>query len=363
MARIELEDVTKSYSRRSKYCDVEGLSFTVEDGEFFCLVGPTNAGKTTTLRLIAGLDKPARGEVRIDSERVTEMDPHERGASMLFQNLALYPNKTGYGNMAHPLEVAGVPEDERRDRVEDLADTLDITHLLDRQPGTFSGGEKQRVGIGRALIPDASAYLLDEPLGGLDAKLKTEMRVELDRLHTELGDTFVLATHDQEEAMSVADRIAVYRSGGIEQIGTPTELYDTPATEFVASFIGEPAINLVDGRVANGTLQTGDLQLSSGAALNDVEDTEYRLGLRPHDGTLRPDPQGGDLEADVDVAEPLGQETVVDVTVSGVDLRLVSTEPFAKRLEHGDDVGLTLTGDDFYLFDVADGSLVHSPHA
>lgn len=363
MARIELEVVSKSYSRRSKYCDVENLSFTVEDGEFFCLVGPTNAGKTTTLRLIAGLDRPARGEVRIDGERVTETDPHERGASMLFQNLALYPNKTGYGNMAHPLEVAGVPEDERGERVEDLAEKLDIAHLLDRQPATFSGGEKQRVGIGRALIPEATAYLLDEPLGGLDAKLKTEMRVELDRLHTELGDTFVLATHDQEEAMSVADRIAVYRAGGIEQIGTPTELYDTPANEFVGSFIGEPAMNLLDGRVADGSVRSTELDLPLETDSAGIEDGDYRLGLRPHDGALRPEPRSGDLEATVDVAEPLGQETVVDVGVGGVDLRLVSTEPFAKRLEHGDVVGLSLTGDDFYLFDADDGSLVYSPHA
>ncbi|MFB6134087.1 MAG: ABC transporter ATP-binding protein, partial [Halanaeroarchaeum sp.] len=219
MADIELKGITKSYAPGSKYCNVDGIEFTVEDGEFFCIAGPSNSGKTSTLRLIAGLDDPDAGDIRFDGQSVVDVGPADRGASMVFENLALYPNRTGFENIGHPLKIQGVPEEERRQRVEELSESIGIDHLLDRRPDTFSGGEKQRVGIARAIIKDAAVHLMDEPLAGLDAKIRKTMRIELARLQNEMGATFIYATQDQEEALSVADRIAVVRDGTVQQIG------------------------------------------------------------------------------------------------------------------------------------------------
>lgn len=357
MASITVTDLTKAYPAESQYCTIRDVDFHVDDGEFFCLVGPSGSGKTTTLRLVAGLETPETGDIRYDGRSVLDLPANERGASMLFEDLALYPNRTGYENIAHPLQVQGIDESERRRRVEDLAETLGISHLLDRVPDTFSGGEKQRVGIARSIIKDASVHLLDEPLQGLDAKLKKRLRVELSRLHQEVGETFIYATNNQELAMSIADRIAVIRDGQIEQVGEPLTLYDEPANTFVARFIGNPNINLLDGRVTGSSLEAGGLAFDR-PSLEGLSD-DVTVGIRPHDIELVRD---GDVsfEATVSVTEPIGEQTIIDLALDDTELRCVSREPWAKTLDDAESVGIRLSAGDLYLFD-PDGTLLSAP--
>lgn len=351
MATVELEGVTKAFSAGSQYCTVEDIGFQVNDGELFCLVGPSNSGKTTTLRLVAGLETPDAGDIRFDDDSVVDVPANERGASLLFEELALYPKRTGAENIGHPLKVAGVPPDDRRDRVEDLAGTLGIEHLLDRPPETFSGGEKQRVGIARTIIKDAAIHLLDEPLEGLDAKLKKSMRVELSRLQHDLGETILYATNDSETAMSVADRMAIIRHGSIVQIGTPLDLYDEPVNRFVANFIGTPSIELVDGRVEDATVHLGPLAVAGGDRVAGLDGTVETVGIRPQDLSLTESPDGATFAGEVIVVEPLGPKSIVDVDLDGLDLRVVTRDLFARDLDRGDPVGVDLEGSDLYLFD------------
>lgn len=362
MATIEAKGLVKRYPVDSRFCTVADVSFAVEDGEYFCLVGPSGGGKTSTLRLIAGIDDPDAGDVYFDGASMAAVPPNERNVSFVFENLALYPNKTGRGNIAHPLAVQGVPEAERNERVEEIAERLGITHLLDRQPGTFSGGEKQRVGIARALVGESSVYLLDEPLGGLDAKLRQELRVLLKEIHQDMGGTFIHVTHSQEEAMSVADRMAVMREGSVHQIGTPIELYDEPDDEFVTSFIGSPSINLIDGRVEDGRLSAGPFTFDTSAMGGDLAPGAYRVGVRPQDARLSRsvDPDG--FEASIIVTEPLGAETIVDLSVDGHELRVVSDERWVQQeMGIGDTVGLSVVAADLYLIDAESGEVVAVP--
>jgi multiple sugar transport system ATP-binding protein len=349
MTEISVSNLTKRYPINSKFCNVDGMTFTVEDGEFFCLVGPSNSGKTSTLRLIAGLDAPGEGTVEFGDRPMADVPPGDRGASLLFDNLALYPNKTGFENIEHPLKVEGVPEAERRERVEEMAERLSISHLLDRTPETFSGGEKQRVGIARTMISESAVYLLDDPLGGLDAKLKKRLRFELKRIHEELGGTFIYVTHDQEEAMSVADRIGVCRDGRIEQLDEPEALFDRPESRFVAEFIGSPKINVLDGSLSNGHVTAGPFAVETDDRAADVPGGDYAVGVRPSDVTLFSAPSDGDYTATVTVTEPLGAETIVDVDADGTELRCVTSKSFAKDLDIGADVGVSVRFDHLYL--------------
>lgn len=359
MVSISLQGVTKRFPPNSGYCDVDGLDIDIEANEFFCIVGPSNSGKTTTLRLIAGLEEPAAGTIEIDGRPVGDTAPHERDVSMQFENLALYPNKTGFENIAHPLEVKGATEAIRRERVNEWADKLGITHLLDRTPETFSGGEKQRVGVARALVADSAAYLLDEPLGGLDAKLRKELRIELKRLHNEIKQTFVMSTHNQEEAMSVADRMAVIDDGRVHQVGPPEELYDRPVNRFVAGFIGSPTMNFYPGQYDGDTLTLGDLTLE--AAYDGLDDGNYTVGVRPHDLELTDDAGRGTFDGTVVVSEPQGAETVVDVAVNGTELRIVTRGSAGRELDSGHSVGVSLDHHDCYLIDPDDDRVVRCP--
>jgi ABC-type sugar transport system ATPase subunit len=359
MTKINVSNLSKRYPINSKFCNVDGMDFTVEDGEFFCLVGPSNAGKTSTLRLIAGLDDPDEGTIEYGARSMVDVAPSDRGASLLFDNLALYPNKTGFENIEHPLRVEGVPETERRDRVEKIAEELGISHLLDRTPETFSGGEKQRVGIARTMISESEVYLLDDPLGGLDAKLKKRLRFELKRIHEELGGTFIYVTHDQEEAMSVADRIAVCRGGQIEQIGKPEELFDRPTSRFVAEFIGSPKMNVLAGTLSDGRVTVGPFEIGVDGRATGVADGEYAVGIRPSDISLFRDVDDGDYPATVTVTEPLGAETIVDIEVNGTELRCLTSNPFAKDLDSGAKVGISTASEHLYLID--DSRVVITP--
>ena len=236
---------------------VRDLSCIIEDGEFVVFVGPSGCGKTTTLRLIAGFEEPDQGEIRIDGKVVNDLEPRDRGLGMVFQTHALFPHKTVAQNIEFGLRMKKVPRDERARRVREVAEMVRLTGLLDKFPGACSGGESQRVALARTLVTNPSTFLLDEPLSSLDAKLRRELRAECDRLHQELKKTFIFVTHDQEEAMTLADRIVVMRAGDIEQVGSPMEIYSDPVTDFVADFFGSPSMNLIAGEVgrAGGTPQ------------------------------------------------------------------------------------------------------------
>jgi multiple sugar transport system ATP-binding protein len=317
MASLRLEQVTKRFGSIVALNDV---SLDIEDGEFFAVLGPPGAGKTTLLRTIVGLEQPDAGNVYADAERITDVYPGDRDIAIVFQNLALYPDKTVFGNLAFPLKQAKRPRDEIRGRVEKTAEILHISHLLDRKPGKLSGGERQRVALGRALVREPRAFLFDEPLSALDALLRLEMRTELKHLQRDLGRTLVYVTHDQVEAMSMPDRVAVLREGVVQQVDAPENVYHRPANRFVATVVGSPPMNFLPCTIGSGNggprlhhpLFEVDV-LSNGLVLPEtlVEGAECLLGVRPED--VRVGPGEGSFPATVYVSEPLGGETVVDL--------------------------------------------------
>src|SRR6478736_5661618 len=254
MAEIVLDRVTKSYPNGATA--VNELSITIADGEFIILVGPSGCGKSTTLNMIAGLEEISSGELRIGGQRVNEKAPKDRDIAMVFQSYALYPHMTVRQNIAFPLTLAKVKKAEIAQKVEETAKILDLSDFLDRKPAQLSGGQRQRVAMGRAIVRDPKAFLMDEPLSNLDAKLRVQMRSEIARLQKRLGTTTVYVTHDQTEAMTLGDRIAVLRKGILQQVGSPHDLYDTPANLFVAGFIGSPPMNFIPGRVRDGAIET-----------------------------------------------------------------------------------------------------------
>jgi multiple sugar transport system ATP-binding protein len=243
MARVEYDSLTKQYSETTA---AESVDLTVEDGEFAVLLGPSGCGKTTTLRCLAGLATPTTGEIRIDGRDITDVHPKDRNIAMVFQNLALYPHMDVTENIAYPLKIRGVPAETRTERVREVAELLEISELLDREVDRISGGQQQRVAIGRAIIREPDVFLMDEPLASLDAKLKVEMRSRIKLLQRELDITTLYVTHDQEEAMTLADKMAVLDGGRIQQVGTPEEIYYEPANRFVAGFVGSPSMNFLD---------------------------------------------------------------------------------------------------------------------
>src|SRR5919106_4463741 len=267
MASISLRNVVKTY--RDGFTAVKGVSLDVADGELMILVGPSGCGKSTVLRMIAGLEDVTSGEVRIGGQRVNEQAPRDRNLAMVFQNYALYPHLTVFENIAFPLRLKkGMPEEEIRAMVAEAAATLELTEHLERKPSQLSGGQRQRVAMGRAIVRDARAFLFDEPLSNLDAKLRGQMRIEISRLQRRLGITTVYVTHDQTEAMTLGDRVAVLRKGVLQQVDTPRELYERPVSLFVAGFIGSPPMNFLPAAVEDGAVQLpfGRVPLPSGVA-------------------------------------------------------------------------------------------------
>jgi multiple sugar transport system ATP-binding protein len=298
MAEIAFRSVTKRYG---DVVAVDDASFTVADNEFFCFFAPPLSGKTTILRLLLGLERPDAGEILIDGRVVNDVEPSERNVAMVFQNLALFPHMTARGNMRFPLAERGVPEERIRARVADAAGKLHIGHVLHKFPAQLSGGERQRVAIARALVRDPVAFLMDDPISALDARLREETRVELKRIQREVGHTLIYVTHDQEEAMSIADRMAILERGRIRQIGSPVELYDRPESIYVAGLLGAPAINLVAPEVIAAAPGPGAL-----------------VGVRPEDLTVTPEPGG---PASVTGVEPLGGYTILTIAAGGNTLR------------------------------------------
>jgi len=315
MASISFRNVTKRFGDTMALNDV---SFDIEDNEFFCFFGPPLSGKSTILRIILGLDTPDSGEVLIDGKPVTHIGPAERNIAMVFQNLALFPHMTARENVIFPLVERKTAPAEIEAKLGDVAEKLHMSHILHKHPAQLSGGERQRVAIARALVRDPVAYLMDDPISALDARLREETRIELKRIQREVGHTLIYVTHDQEEAMSIADRMAILRDGQVQQIGTPIEIYDAPANTYVASMLGAPAINLFDVDAMSGVTKNGALDLN-GVDLDGVE----RVGLRPEDGRLIGVDSG--LRSTVSMVEPLGGATIVtlDPPEGGTPIRLM----------------------------------------
>ncbi|MFY0660498.1 MAG: ABC transporter ATP-binding protein [Shimia sp.] len=327
MGRIQLENVTKSFG------DVEvipPLNLTIEDGEFAVFVGPSGCGKSTLLRLIAGLEETTSGNVVIDGEDMTEVPPSKRGLAMVFQSYALYPHMTVRKNIAFPMRMAGVGENEQEKRIAAAAKALNLTDYLDRKPGQLSGGQRQRVAIGRAIVRDPSAFLFDEPLSNLDAALRVGMRLEISEMHNRMQTTMIYVTHDQVEAMTMADKIVVLQAGVIEQVGSPLELYHKPRNKFVAGFIGSPKMNFIVGEEA-------------------AKHGAHTIGIRPEHTEVST--TEGMWKGVVGVAEHLGSDTFIHVHDTGL------AETFTVRItgdiavRHGDTVYLTPQADQIHKFD------------
>ena len=318
MASITLRNVSKRFGNTVA---VDNVSFDVADNEFFCLFGPPLSGKSTILKLILGLETPDAGEVLINGRPVNALSPAERNVAMVFQNLALFPHMTAEQNVRFPLVERKVAEDTIKARVASVSEKLHIGHLLHKLPAHLSGGERQRVAIARALVRDPAAYLMDDPISALDARLREETRVELKRIQRELGHTLIYVTHDQEEAMSIADRMAIFENGAIRQIGRPSEIYDHPASQYVARLLGAPAINLLGIERGNGvSAAAGTIQFGS----QGVPDGASGIGIRPEDLRAEPWTEGRTgLPARVYEVEPLGGYTVVTISAGDEKLRVL----------------------------------------
>jgi multiple sugar transport system ATP-binding protein len=329
MAEVALRNVSKKYDEVEA---VRNVNLEIPDKEFLVLVGPSGCGKSTTLRMIAGLEEASGGEIFIGTEKVNDVPPKDRDIAMVFQNYALYPHMTVFENMSFGLRLRRVPKPEIRERVEHAAKILDITDLLQRRPKQLSGGQRQRVAMGRAIVRNPKVFLFDEPLSNLDAKLRVQMRTEIKRVHQKVKTTTVYVTHDQVEAMTLADRVVVMNGGRVEQVGTPNDLYHKPKTRFVAGFIGSPTMNFIPcGLAQNGaglSLRVSD-QLSfpvpenRAARYKPLVGKELVLGLRPeHITEPRSEQRGSACEFTVplDVVEPMGMETMVFFTVKGIEV-------------------------------------------
>jgi len=349
---------------------LQGVSFSVEEGEFYCLLGASSAGKTTTLRAISGLEELAEGTISFDGQDMTDAPVQGRGMSMIFQTFALYPHLSIHANLAYPLVRDGIPRKEVKTRVAEVAELLRVTHTLERKPSTLSGGEQQRVAIGRAIVRRPKLLLLDEPLTNLDAKLRHEMRAEFKRLHRELGMTMLYATPDQLEALTMGQRIALIDNGKVVEIGTPKDLYATPSQSFVASMVGSPAINLIPGKVsadANSKLLQvpfGDIDLAAaGIGTNLSQGDEVTLGIRPHDLHVSDLHTGGtgaefDVSGKIHLTEPLGDVTILDIDVAGNILKLVLPEEKAALYRLGQDINMSFQLSDAHLFMSTTGTRV-----
>jgi multiple sugar transport system ATP-binding protein len=308
LANLALRNLKKSYGSTEV---LHGISLDVDDGEFVVFVGPSGCGKSTTLRLIAGLEETTSGIIEIGGREVNNLEPKERDIAMVFQNYAIYPHMSVKKNIAFGLRSSKMPKADKEKRIQEVAGILDMLELLDRKPSQLSGGQRQRVAIGRAMVRDPAVFLFDEPLSNLDAQLRTQMRLEIKRLHLRVGSTIIFVTHDQVEAMTMADRIVIMKDGYIQQVGTPSEVYHKPANTFVARFIGAPSMNLLPGQISNtGVTLEGGLQVSMTLPPTKAA-SKILLGVRPDD--LHPDDETPILSGKVTVREPLGPETLIYV--------------------------------------------------
>ena len=360
MVTVRYDDIKKQYGETIA---VEDVDLAVDDGEFAILLGPSGCGKTTTLRCLAGLTEPTDGTITLDEHDVTHVHPKNRNVAMVFQNFALYPHMTVRENIGYPLKVADIDKDERRQRVEEVAEMLEIPELLDRDIANLSGGQQQRVALGRAIIRRPAVFLMDEPLANLDAKLKVSMRSRIKVLQREMGITTLYVTHDQEEAMSLGDKLVVMDQGHIQQIGSPDEVYHEPANQFVAGFIGSPSMNFVevendDGRIrAKREPERFDVTLTDAVAERYRDHSEFTLGVRPQYFAIRTEPTENAIEAEVEVTEPQGDEQIVDINV-GEELNLTVVAPSTVSVDRGETVWLEIDDELVHGFDIQTGERI-----
>ncbi|MEY8097853.1 ABC transporter ATP-binding protein [Falsihalocynthiibacter sp. S25ZX9] len=348
MANLALRNLTKSYGKTEV---LHGISLDVADGEFVVFVGPSGCGKSTTLRMIAGLEETSSGIIEIGGREVNNLEPKERDIAMVFQNYAIYPHMSVKKNIAFGLRSSKMPKADKEKRIQEVAEILDMVNLLDRKPNQLSGGQRQRVAIGRAMVRDPAVFLFDEPLSNLDAQLRTQMRLEIKKLHQRVGNTIIFVTHDQVEAMTMADRIVIMKDGHIQQVGTPAEVFHKPANTFVARFIGAPSMNLLEGRI-DGTVVT----LASGQTVNvptltATKNQSVLLGVRPDD--LHPASANPILTGKVVLREPLGSETLIYVeTPSG---EIIAKADGRTPPEVGETVHLGADAENLHVFDTESG--------
>ena len=352
MSSMKIENLRKTFGQAEI---LRGISLDVRHGEFVALVGPSGCGKSTLLRLIAGLEASTSGRIVIGDRDVTRLQPKERDVAMVFQNYALYPHLTVRANMGFSLKLRGERKELIDGKVDEAAAVLGLEDLLDRYPGQLSGGQRQRVATGRAIVRDPKLFLFDEPLSNLDAKLRVQMRTEIKALHQRLGSTMIYVTHDQIEAMTLADRIVVMQAGKIEQEGAPLDLYDRPANAFVGGFLGSPAMNFIKGTVRDGAVVSVDgTRLPVAAQAGAQEGREVLWGARPE--TILP--RDGGFEGVVEVVEPTGPDTQLLVRVAGQPLVvLLRTRTKATA---GDRISLGISEADVHLFDAEKGSRIGS---
>jgi multiple sugar transport system ATP-binding protein len=355
VSSVRLESIVKSFGQTEA---VRGVNLEIADGEFVVFVGPSGCGKTTTLNIIAGLEAPTAGDVYIGPDRVTDWEPRDRNLGMVFQSLALFPHMTVFDNIGFPLRIKQVPATTIAERVRGVAATVQIDHLLTKKPSTLSGGEAQRVALARTIIVQPAVFLMDEPLSSLDAKLRVEMRTELKRLHASLGATFIYVTHDQAEAMTMADRIVVMNQGRVQQVGLPLAVYGDPANRFVAGFFGVPAMNFIEGELR----EEGAVLIFEASALRlhlkprgPVPPRPATLGIRPEHVRLTSESDG--RGATVSLTETLGDETLVFLDYGGPS-SLVAKVNAEDKLEVGDRRGFTFRGDKIVFFDPTGGDRI-----
>jgi multiple sugar transport system ATP-binding protein len=350
MAEVVLKDLTK---RWGDFVGVDNQSLHINDREFLVLLGPSGCGKTTTMRMIAGLEEPTDGEIWIGDRVVNDDLPKDRDVAMVFQNYGLYPHMTIFDNIAYPLRVRGTPKSEIEPRVRKAADQVELTDFLDRKPKALSGGQRQRVALARAIVRTPQVFLMDEPLSNLDAKLRVSMRAELKHLSRALKITTVYVTHDQIEAMTLADRVAVMKNGVIQQLGTPDDIYNDPANLFVAGFIGSPAMNLINGSVQDGMfVTTGGTRLVKvgGGDRNSVV-----LGVRADDMRVG-EPGEGEIDVPIYAFENTGESTLL--TVQWGEQRVIARGDRHLRKDQDDMISVTLNEDHLYLFDPQSGERI-----
>jgi multiple sugar transport system ATP-binding protein len=352
MARIQLKNVQK---RWTNFVAVQNFNLDIADQEFLVLLGPSGCGKTTTMRMIAGLEDVSGGEIWIGDRLVNKLEPKDRDISMVFQSYGLYPNMTVYENIRFPLRVRKVPQEQHHERVMKAAGMVELDDFLERRPAALSGGQRQRVALARAIVREPNAFLMDEPLSNLDAKLRVSTRAQIKNLHHTLKTTTIYVTHDQIEAMTLADRVVVMSKGVVQQVGTPMEIYDRPANTFVAGFIGSPAMNLVSGEIADGVF-TGENIRVEGLARN--ARGPVTLGFRAEDATLAS--EGGQIGAGIYSVELLGEATMISMRVGGELVSVKTTKDY--RAEIGDAVRVNITPAACHLFDKASGARIETTH-
>ena len=349
MAEIQLRNIGK---RWGSFVGVDNFDLTIADQEFLVLLGPSGCGKTTTMRMIAGLEDATEGEIAIDGKVVNDLEPKDRDVAMVFQSYALYPNMNVYENIRFPLKVRGIDPSTHDEKVRRASAMVELDEFLHRKPAELSGGQRQRVALARAIVREPNVFLMDEPLSNLDAKLRVSTRAQIKNLSHELAVTTIYVTHDQIEAMTLADRVVIMKQGVVQQVGTPVEIYDSPANAFVASFIGNPAMNLVDGEMSGGTFRTNNVEVPGLSA----PDGKVTLGFRAEDASVVE--SGGQINAPIYTMELLGDATMVSVRIGGALVSVKADKSY--RADIHENVSISVAPEHCHIFDAETGARIEN---